>query len=85
MPNKVWECTKCGHAHKSENEAIKCEEAHTPTSKLEILAAGFSSNHGWGPTRALQLICPSWIRVKFGDEHGQFAVYKRESVGYKGV
>lgn len=85
MPKQVWTCCKCNHDHEKEIDAIKCEEAHTPLHDLKIISFGFSSNHSWGPARATQIMCPSWVRIKFGEEHGQFALYERTQIGYKGV
>ena len=89
MPKKIdaYECNHCGTQYpEGEAAAIVCENSHTPIGALTILNASFRNlNNVYGIERGLARLVPVTLRVRFGPGHGEFATYKLDHVGFRGV
>lgn len=81
-----YACITCQTFYSKEEEAYGCEAAHPPKENFSITHFGFGKlDHTWGLSRELTQKVPKSLTVRFGPEFGQFAVYKLDQIGPKGM
>lgn len=82
-----YQCDNCGEIHSSEEKALACEKSHQDrlkSAKIDFMK--FRDKTGtYGIDRGYAEIVPVKIRVKFSEQHGDFATFVLEHYGFKGV
>ena len=82
----VYACEICGSQFNSPNDATKCEEEHSKIEDMNIKGIQFKSLTGlFGMAKTIAIMYPERIAVKFSETRGDFATYKFEHVGFKGM
>jgi hypothetical protein len=79
----AWQCETCWSNHHSPEQAQSCEDQHRvlDPDKLQ-LKLGSRSPRRPGP---FYQDIPETVTVKFSDNHGDFATYRLERYGFKGM
>lgn len=87
MAKQVWVCDNCGSSYTHHNEASQCEHSHRARmTEATIAGSKFGSlDNTYGIDRGQRQMYPQTIRVKFSDKHNDFAMYKLERIGARGV
>lgn len=86
MARNYWHCEKCNGKYDFEEMAIECERKHPVVDKMKLEGIWFDpvSEH-YGANRGLAINVPRIVRIRFSDNYGDFATYKLERYGVKGV
>jgi len=81
-----WRCEQCGTLYDRPEKAGRCESEHRPKESMEIDAITYRDLDGfYGLALANAQKFPSSVRIKFSEEYGDFAVYKLEHIGHRGL
>lgn len=82
-----FQCENCQVIHPTAQEADTCEKSHKDRiAGAKIIGGSFKSPEGtWGFGREQRLMYPVAVNVRFSDNHGDFARYVLEHVGFRGV
>ena len=82
-----FQCENCQVIHNTAQEATDCEKSHTDRiAGAKLMGGSFKSPEGtWGMGRQHRLMYPVSVSIRFSNEHGDFARYVLEHVGYRGV
>ena len=84
---KGWQCDNCGKVHPTKELAEECERKHEARMEgVEITHANFSiperSDHF---KSTMGKMFPETIHIKFSEQHGDFARYRLEHIGFVGL
>lgn len=88
MPKRIigWECSKCHTFYNEEKNAQDCENSHPKIEDIKLDGIFFSDlNDKYGPERGMLQHIPSKIKIKISEASGDFALYKLDNYGYRGV
>lgn len=88
MPRKIegYECYRCSSLYAKEEQATICEDGHPATSQMIVRSATFAKLKGtYGVDYGHTQRYPKTVTVKFSDNPYDFATYRLDHVGYKGV
>ena len=86
MSRQVWLCGTCGGQFDTEAEADNCATDHPDPNKFKISRVNWmpvrdASGHTYPEARRV----PHRITIKLSDQMGDFASYKLDHVGMKGL
>lgn len=84
MATNVWQCGVCRMTYETETDAKGCEGVHRDYKTFEIINAIYEE---WTDSRDAHFNrrVPKRVRIKFSETYGDFATYKLEHYGMRGV
>lgn len=82
-----FQCENCQMIHPTAQTAHDCESSHKDrVAGAKIMGGSFKSLEGsWGAERGQRMMYPVAVNIKFSDQHGDFARYVLEHVGFRGM
>lgn len=86
MPVQAWHCEKCGSRYEQREKALECEGEHRDPKTFIVTHANYRAVDSlYGAGRSFARIVPESVRIKFSDRQGDFAIYKLDHYGHRGI